>query len=257
MRRQNPIPPVVGVLAHDDMGYEIIKFLHEKYPGHLKYVVLLEKNPIYDFLKSAGFSGRIMFYDNDNNLAQILTGGGLDFLFLAWWPNIVGNTIIQAPKTGVINLHPSLLPYQRGRHYSFWNLVEDTPFGVSIHFVKEEVDAGDIIFQSVIEKSWEDTGESLFHRAKGEILYLFKGAYEKIVRGEYTLIKQNLSEGTFHYGDEIQDISRIDLEKEYTGRDLLNLLRAKMSPAPYGPCTFVDDGVTYEVRVQISRKDNG
>jgi hypothetical protein len=45
----------------------------------------------------------------------------------------------------------------------------------------------------------------------------------------------------------------IDLEKTYTARDLLNLLRARTFPG-YRACTFSDGEASYEVRVEIKRK---
>ena len=67
----------------------------------------------------------------------------LDLIVLAWWPYIIKEPLISISRLGCLNLHPSLLPYNQGKHPYFWSIVEDVPFGVTIHFI----DAG-IIFQS-------------------------------------------------------------------------------------------------------------
>ena len=72
---------------------------------------------------------------------------GVEVIFLAWWPKIVLDYIVDAPNVGVANFHPTFLPYDRGKNYVFWRLVEGTSFGVTLHFVDEGIDSGDIAFQ--------------------------------------------------------------------------------------------------------------
>ncbi len=56
--------------------------------------------------------------------------------------------ILQVAKKGIINRHASLLPHFRGRLGSFWSHANQPPeYGVTIHFVNKEIDAGDIILQ--------------------------------------------------------------------------------------------------------------
>lgn len=49
-----------------------------------------------------------------------------------------------------INLHISYLPWNRGADPNFWSFVDDTPKGVTIHYLDEGVDTGDIIVQEAI-----------------------------------------------------------------------------------------------------------
>ena len=74
---------------------------------------------------------------------------------------------------GVINLHPSYLPYCRGKDPNFWSIVDEVEFGVSIHKVTPGIDDGPIIFQKKIKKSWVDNGQTLYNKAKMEIVKLF------------------------------------------------------------------------------------
>jgi len=61
---------------------------------------------------------------------------------------ILDREIINLPKYGVINRHNSLLPRHRGRITPFWVLLnEDKKTGVSIHFVNESLDQGELIYQ--------------------------------------------------------------------------------------------------------------
>jgi len=56
--------------------------------------------------------------------------------------------LLSIPKIGVLNRHASLLPKFRGRLGSFWGHAQEPPeYGVTIHFVNEEIDAGPIVVQ--------------------------------------------------------------------------------------------------------------
>jgi methionyl-tRNA formyltransferase len=175
----------------------------------------------------------------------------LDLIILAWWPYILKEDLIRLPRVGCLNFHPSYLPYNRGKHYNYWSIVEERPFGVTIHWVDEEIDQGEIAFQSLIPKSWEDTGETLYFKAQKEMVRLFKENFHRIKAGDIPRKPQDLRLGSFHYAKELEEASRIDLEKEYNARHLLNLLRARTFP-PNPGAWFLDRGVKYEVRVKIT-----
>jgi methionyl-tRNA formyltransferase len=177
----------------------------------------------------------------------------LDLIILAWWPYIIKKELISIPKIGCLNFHPSFLPYNRGKHYNFWAIVEDVPFGVTIHWVTEEIDAGDIAFQKRINTSWEDTGETLYYKAQKEIVSLFKDNFFKIKKGDISRIPQNLLEGSFHLSTEIDSASRIELDEKYKARELLNIIRAR-SFAPHPAAWFIENGKKYEVRINIKEK---
>ena len=60
--------------------------------------------------------------------------------------------ILFVPKIGVINRHPSLLPYFRGRLASWWSHAAESPkYGVTIHFLDKDLDSGPMIMQKKIE----------------------------------------------------------------------------------------------------------
>lgn len=239
----------VSVFADQDVGIEVIRFLAEKYPWHIKNVITTQGSNITSLAKSFKYDTLVSEEIVEWNAKYIFNG--VDIIFLAWWPNIVPKFIIEAPRIGVVNFHPSLLPFNRGKHYNFWTLVEDTPFGVTLHFADDGIDSGDIIFQEIIPKDWEDTGETLYIKAKDTIISLFKKRYLDIIEGRYTRRKQHTQLGSLHYSNQMDIRSRLYLDKSYNLRDLLNLLRArtfKGNPA----CSFIDEDRKFEVRISIS-----
>jgi len=247
----------IGLFASNNVGYEIAAIFKDR-NVQLSGLVLDSKD-------SGGYNERIINIagcplDNivysdmlyTEVVIEKLTKMQLDLIILAWWPYIIREKIISIPRLGCLNLHPSYLPFNRGKHYNFWTIVEDVPFGVTIHWTDKGVDTGDIAFQAVIEKSWEDTGETLYYEAQDEIVRLFVNNFTAIQTGNIPRIPQNFMQGSFHTAKELEPASRIDLNKSYSGRELLNLLRARTFP-PHPAAWFEDKGNKYEVRVIIKK----
>lgn len=177
-----------------------------------------------------------------------------NIVLLAWWPLILKAEFLALGQDVTLNLHPSLLPYARGKDPNFWAIVEESPFGVSIHHVTPEIDAGDVAFQREIAYGWEDTGETLYSRAGETMVELFRDSYSRIVNFDIPRHPQAIASGTFHLRKELDVRSLIDLDQHYTARQLLNLLRARTFK-PHAACRFVDGDETYEVRISIRRKE--
>ena len=60
--------------------------------------------------------------------------------------------IINLPRLKTINCHAGKLPFYRGRNILNWALINDEKeFGITIHFVDEGVDTGDIILQEIYQ----------------------------------------------------------------------------------------------------------
>ncbi len=174
-----------------------------------------------------------------------------DLGILAWWPLIISSELLRLPRLGCLNFHPSLLPHNRGKDPNFWTLKNETPTGVSIHFVDSGIDTGDIAFQSVIDTTWEDTGETLYIKSKQALVQLFRENFARIQRGDIPRREQSSQGASFHKRRDLDPASRIDLDASYRARDLLNLLRARTF-APHPAAWFVDRDQRYEVRVTIS-----
>jgi methionyl-tRNA formyltransferase len=247
----------IGLFASKYVGYEISKFFGQNDKPLCCLVLDSGEDPDTNskIIKVSKISKDKIFYSNDLSSDQSLTKLkelNLDLIILAWWPYILQMNLISLPKIGCMNFHNSLLPYNKGKHANFWTLVDGTPFGVTIHFVDRGVDTGDIAFQSMIEKSWEDTGESLYRKSQNELIKLFIEKFPQIEQGEIPRIKQDPMQGSYHHSSELENVSKIELEKKYTAKDFLNILRARTFP-PYPGVWFLDNDEKYEIRVTIKK----
>ena len=97
----------------------------------------------------------------------------VDLVCLAGYMRIVGDTLLSAFDRRIINIHPALLPAFKGAH-----AIKDAfeygvkVFGVTIHYVDNTIDGGQIISQAAVPYEGDDIDEleSLIH-AREHILY--------------------------------------------------------------------------------------
>ena len=95
-------------------------------------------------------------------IIDIMKAWKVDLIVLAGWMRIISPKLINAFPNRIINLHPSMLPKYKGLHAIERALdSEDTMTGVSVHYVNEELDGGEIILQGKVPILPEDTVESL------------------------------------------------------------------------------------------------
>ena len=128
-----------------------------------------------------------------------------DYIVSYGYNYIFKKYIIDSSKNGIINLHISYLPYNRGAHPNFWSFFENTKKGVTIHLIDEGIDTGDILFQKeVVFDSSEDTLEKTYFRLRKEIEILFIENWHNIVNENCKKIQQE-DIGSFH--------TKRDLEK--------------------------------------------
>jgi len=241
------------LLADQWVGSEITKWLLQNYPEDLALVVAKS-----DGLASAAARDAkvpVAIFESDVQLlTELAKVEPIDLGVLAWWPSVISDALMHVPRAGFINTHPSLLPFNRGKHYNFWAIVEQAPFGVTLHMVTSALDAGDIVAQRAIPYGWEDTGQSLYEKASTAMVRLFQDTYPMLRGLEFPRRPQPDGGTEPHRSAELDPASHLELDRSYTARELLNLLRARTFP-PHPAAWFTDEGATYEVRVVITHRD--
>lgn len=109
-----------------------------------------------------------------------------------------------------INLHISMLPWNRGSDPNFWSFVDDTPKGVTIHRVAKGLDTGDIIYQRELEfNEGTETFASSYQALQQSVVELLKQNWDELLKGSYKTFTQECK-GTYH--------RRCDMKKWINGR---------------------------------------
>jgi methionyl-tRNA formyltransferase len=179
-----------------------------------------------------------------------------DILIAAGFGEIVSPQILAIPEQGSINVHPGYLPHARGYNPNVWSIVEDLPAGVSIHYMEEEVDAGDVIARTKLDVSFEDTGKSLYDRLETAAVDLFKETWPAIVSGNISGISQDESKARSHLKQDFVDLCEIDPREEYQAKELVDILRALTYP-PFDNAFMEIEGRKYYLEVDIQAESSG
>ena len=83
---------------------------------------------------------------------KVLTIYQPDIICVACFSKRIPRDILDIPRFGCLNVHPSLLPANRGPEPIFWTFHEGSAqTGVTIHLIDEGLDAGAIVAQEAIE----------------------------------------------------------------------------------------------------------
>ena len=103
-------------------------------------------------------------YDIDfiNKNYSILADYDTDYIFGIHFPYIISKPLLSIPKVGFLNLHPAFLPYNKGWHTPSWAILDKTKYGATLHFMSNDLDAGDIIAQREIEVKPNVTANELY-----------------------------------------------------------------------------------------------
>ena len=110
---------------------------------------------------------------------------GVDLVVSVACPQKLGPDLLALPGHGCINLHGALLPRYQGVLPSFWVLAKgERETGVTVHWMDEQLDHGDILLQRALAIESGDTVHSLVLRSKvGVGRHLLVEAIELIERG--------------------------------------------------------------------------
>jgi len=182
---------------------------------------------------------------------QILRNIDPDYIIAVHFSYIVPSEILEIPAHGVVNLHPAYLPYNRGWHTPSWAIWDQTPYGATLHFMEEDVDAGDIINRREVEIRPEDTADSLYRRVKTVEYELFQDTWPELAAFEYETVPQPEDQVTAHKRDDLEAIRKIHLNEKVTVETLLRKLRALTTNRIDEAAYFVENGNRYRVQVNV------
>jgi methionyl-tRNA formyltransferase len=140
--------------------------------------------------------------------------------------------IMTLPPLGTINCHAGKLPFYRGRNILNWALINDEKeFGITVHYIDEGIDTGDIILQRAYPITDDDTYETLLQVAYVECASILYDAIKLFQEDKVQAITQDsihpvgLYCGRRGSGDEI-------INWQQNSRDLFNFIRSICAPGP-------------------------
>lgn len=177
-------------------------------------MLLLSNNPnvgpIATFL-----SQRAQLVQGDNRIdCGYLTSERPDLVVSYSYRHLIAPDVLACSHSPFINLHISLLPYNRGADPNPWSFIENTPKGVSIHMIDSGIDTGPIVAQR--EVHFDESRETLGHSYQvlhGCMQELFFEHWRDLEDGTFSVAHQPHL-GTFHNACEFAAIKEPLLGQE-------------------------------------------
>lgn len=174
-----------------------------------------------------------------------------DFALSAHFSEILSEDFFTIPRHGVANLHSAYLPYNRGHWPEVWSIVRGTPAGITLHFIGAGLDTGDIIEQVEVDVLPEDTCATLARRVEVAGLQLVLRRWEDLMHGR-AAAKPQSHRLPINLHKHVEALAEIQLDRTYTGKQLLDVLRALTIPHLLKGAFFVDPATGDRIRVQVS-----
>ena len=99
-----------------------------------------------------------------------------DFVVSFNYRHIIKSDAIKMLGCPIVNVHCSVLPWNRGASPNFFSYYENTPKGVTVHELTAGLDQGDILLQSIMQLDEEET---------------FRTSYEKLIKRATEMLAEN------------------------------------------------------------------
>lgn len=174
-----------------------------------------------------------------------------DLLISAGFRHIVSQDVLSVPTRGAVNLHNSYLPNNRGANANVWPILNDTPAGVSLHYMTDEVDAGPVIDRRRVPVEPDDDARDLYERIETAQFEQFTQCWPAIRDGDAEAVDVDFDAGEYHTKQDFVDLWELDPDEHRPVGEVIDHLRALTFP-PYKNAYFERDGERYYVEVQVT-----
>jgi phosphoribosylglycinamide formyltransferase 1 len=135
-------------------------------------LVLSNRREAYVLKRAASLNVRSVFFDHKDlyekeKVSRYLSMYKIDFIVLAGFLWLIPENILNIYEKRIINIHPALLPKHGGKGMYGERVHEEViakhekESGITIHYVNNHYDEGDIIFQARCAVTPEDTPDTL------------------------------------------------------------------------------------------------
>ena len=199
----------------------------------------LQPSPIKELAEENGLLVLQPDRVRDESFLQIFRGLNPDLVVVAAFGQILPGEILERPKFGCINVHPSLLPKYRGAAPLNWTLIRgEKTTGVTIMMMDEGVDTGDILLQEETPVAEGETCDCLHDRLARMGASLLLETIRQIEQGTATRRPQDHQQATYAPRLKKED-GLIDWGKDTV--DIVNVIRG-LSATP-GAYTYLDGKV--------------
>jgi methionyl-tRNA formyltransferase len=208
------------------LGVEVpLVVTHDDAPGETRWF-----RSVRDLAREAGVRAIAPRDVNTPETLALLAAADADFLFSFYFRQMLKRPALALARRGALNLHGSLLPRYRGRAPVNWVLIEgETETGVTLHYMDEKPDHGDVVAQRAVPIDRDDTALHLTQKMAEAARELLRDAIPRLAAGSAPRTPQDHARATYFGGRRPED-GEIDWRQP--AERVRNLIRAVTHPWP-------------------------
>jgi len=224
----------IGIEALLAAGYDIAAvFTHRDSPGETLYFRSVAK-----LCAQHGIPAYVPDQIDHPLWRQRIDELAPDYIFSFYYRDLLPSSILTLARKAAFNLHGSLLPRYRGRAPLNWVLVNGEEYtGVTLHYMVEQADAGDIVAQAKVAIDDADTALTLQKKMVEAAQHLLNGQLPLIAAGKAARTAQDNSKASY-FGRRTPADGQIHWNQP--ARGVRNLIRAVTQPYP-GAFSYAGD----------------
>ncbi len=146
---------------------------------------------------------------NSQQFLDQLKERGIDLIVSVSCPQIFKSQLMEVPILGCLNIHGAILPQYRGVLPSFWMLANgEKKAGVSIFFMTEEIDGGDLCGQRVFDILPDESLDKFLKRSKKISSELLIEVFSDIQRETVSRRPLDISKGSYYSWPDKEAVQR-------------------------------------------------
>ena len=192
------------------------------------YELILDKTYGYDSVSEYCRSNGVPFVLNENLDLEELRACAPDLIVSAYYRRILKPEALAVPNIVCRIILENILPDYRGPIPTVWALLHgEKRTGVTLHYMDEGVDTGDIIFQKNVPITDADTGLTLYQKCMKCGETLFRRMIDDLLKGK-NLPRRRQEPGGSYYGKMSEDMRVVNWKSE--GEYIVNQARAFTKP---------------------------
>lgn len=261
MRGRNKMEINSVVIFGNDYGIpQLIKYIP---PNKIKAVVVAEDRPDHTLIDEICnvFTYPLILQPkiNQTKFIQHIRAINPDLILVHSYSMKIPKEILDIPKRGAINIHFALLPKYRGANPVQWSIINrETETGVTMHYMTDIIDGGDIISQRDYSISFTSTGFDVINdllnmtdnMLSEEIPSILSGSIKRTPQNNLmaiTMKRRTPEDGEFSWSDQAIDI--------------YNKIRALLPPFPgafyydsFGKKVIIDKFISYQDIIKMQRE---
>ena len=158
-----------GDRSRNSIALNCLKHVHKCKKDIITVCVLDSNKEIINFAKKKKIK---LITKNFNLFFNGIKANQFDWLLNIWGNKILKKDFLIKFKNN-LNMHPSYLPYNRGRDPYYFSIIDKTPIGICIHKMNEKVDGGKYFLRKKIIINFPMTAGEIFEQSLYQIKKLF------------------------------------------------------------------------------------